>query len=98
ADGLRSRAPSPAATEPCRSAGRFSRRRLPSRDTSTRRCAAAETHSETGRHLAAEKSGAGLTSVNRLRLFVHVVHQDVLTECIRRREVRLALADLGDAP
>src|SRR5882672_12291261 len=35
--------------------------------------------------------------MNRLRLLVHVVHQDVLPERVRRREVRLALADVGDA-
>ena len=37
------------------------------------------------------------TLVNGLRLLVHVVHQDVLAERVRRREVRLALADVGDA-
>src|SRR6266545_5808731 len=37
-------------------------------------------------------------SVNRLRLLVHVVHQDVLAERIRRREVCLALADVGHPP
>ena len=37
-------------------------------------------------------------SMNRLRLFVHIVHQDVLPECVGCREVRLALADRGDAP
>src|SRR5262245_46326055 len=36
-------------------------------------------------------------SVNCLRLLVHVVHEHVLSERVRRREVRLALADLGDA-
>src|SRR5579863_9270345 len=38
------------------------------------------------------------TLMNRLRLLVHVVHQDVLAEGVRRREVRLALTDIGDAP
>src|SRR5262245_50293703 len=37
-------------------------------------------------------------SVNRLRLLVHVVHQDVLAEGVRRGEVRLALADLRHTP
>src|SRR5262249_34085750 len=36
-------------------------------------------------------------SVNRLGLLVHVVHQHVLPERVRRREVCLALADVGDA-
>src|SRR5712671_1534298 len=36
-------------------------------------------------------------SVNSLGLLVHVVHEDVLAERVRRREVRLALADVGDA-
>src|ERR1700674_5051204 len=35
--------------------------------------------------------------VNGLGLLVHVVHQDVLAQGIRRREVRLAFADLGDS-
>src|SRR2546425_6081565 len=38
----------------------------------------------------------GLDSMNRLRFLVHVVHQDVLAERIRGREIRLAFADLGD--
>src|SRR5438067_7512303 len=36
-------------------------------------------------------------SMNRLRLLVHVVHEDALDERVGRREVRLALADGGDA-
>src|SRR3954464_2197171 len=37
-------------------------------------------------------------SMNRLRLLVHVVHEHVLAKRVRRGEIRLALADRGDAP
>src|SRR5215211_1664124 len=38
------------------------------------------------------------TSVNRLRLLVHVIHQHVLAKRVGRREIRLALANVGDTP
>src|SRR5262245_44150173 len=38
------------------------------------------------------------TSVNRFGLLVQVVHQHVLPERVRRREVGLPLADLRHAP
>src|SRR6185436_15900859 len=65
-----------------------------------RRCAAAGIHSGTGRRSAAGTAAVNLTwpgSVNRLGFLVHVVHQDVLAEGVRGSEVRLALADVGDA-
>src|SRR5438045_9051923 len=37
------------------------------------------------------------TLVDCLRLLVHVIHQDVLPERVRRREVRFAFANVGDA-
>src|SRR5438477_9538620 len=37
-------------------------------------------------------------SVNGLGFLVHVVHQHVLTQSVRRREIRLPFADLGDPP
>src|SRR5438105_10174319 len=39
-----------------------------------------------------------LTLMDRLGLLVHVIHQDVLTERVRRREIRLPFTDLGHSP
>src|ERR1700704_5050779 len=36
--------------------------------------------------------------VDRFRFLIHVIHEHVLAERVGRGEVRLALADLGDAP
>src|SRR5258708_24767769 len=40
---------------------------------------------------------APVSLMNRFRLLVHVVHQHILPERVGRREVRLALADVGHA-
>src|SRR5687767_13352511 len=39
-----------------------------------------------------------MTSVNRPRFPIHVVHEHVLAQGVRRGEVRLAATDRGDAP
>src|SRR6478752_6875575 len=44
----------------------------------------------------ASGSMLGARSVNGPRLLVHVVHQHILPERVRGREIRLAMADLRD--
>src|SRR3954465_12529115 len=55
---------------------------------------------DTGRRTGARSTShvGRCTLMDRPCLLVHVVHEDVSPEGPRRREVRLAVADLGDLP
>src|SRR5437868_3634503 len=45
-----------------------------------------------------KRGSRSIRLVDRLGLLVHVIHQHVLAERVGRGEVRLALADVRDAP
>src|ERR1700731_2594451 len=42
------------------------------------------------------KNAVFMSLVNRARFAIHVIHQQVLPEIVRRREIGFAAADLGD--